>query len=109
MRSPRRSAPLLAALLLAALGGAARGMEYVPDEVLWMHQWPPDYILPFPYAAALKPRDAEAARALQGPLAGYPANSLNGPDRDAAVIERRVEADARRWAAGAASAGRCCC
>ena len=55
-----------------------------------------DYKLHFPWSAALKQRDAESTRQLQGPLEGFSSNSLNGPLLDAEEIARRVAEDASR-------------
>lgn len=55
-----------------------------------------DYKLPFPWSAAVKQRDKESSRQLQGPLAGFPSNSLNGPLMDAGLVAVQVEEDARR-------------
>lgn len=82
---------------LAAQARPAASLEYVVDELLWMKQQWGEYRLPFPWAAVLKQRDAEATRQLQGPLAGIPANSLNGPLLDAAELTQRMEDDTRRW------------
>lgn len=37
---------------------------------------------------------------LQGPLAGFPANSMNGPVMEATELARLVEEDARMWVLG---------
>lgn len=72
-------------------------LEFVTDELLWMKQQWGEYRLPFPWAAVLKRRDPEATRQLQGPLAGIPAHSLNGPLLDASALAQRMEEDTRRF------------
>ncbi|KAI7838050.1 hypothetical protein COHA_008133 [Chlorella ohadii] len=98
---PLRRGPRLAALALCllALVSRAAGVQYINDELLWMKAHWQDYKLPFPWSAALKQRDAESTRQLQGPLAGFPANSMNGPVMGSAELAHLVEEDARRASA----------
>lgn len=84
------------ALLLTLLLPSTRGLQYQHDELLWTKQNWQDYTLHFPWSAALKQRDAESTRQLQGPLEGFSSNSLNGPLLDAEEIARRVAEDASR-------------
>ena len=89
---------LLLALALALSGAAAYTPEYTPDELLWMKAHWQDWKLTFPWSAALRQRDGEGQRQLQGPLARFAANSMNGPLLDAANIAARVQEDAARCA-----------
>ena len=99
-----RSRAVLGALALALLlpllpRAAGAPMDYVPDELLWMKAHWQEYKLPFPWSTALRQRDAEATRQLQGPLQGFAANSMNGPLLEAGAISKLMEEDAARWAA----------
>ena len=103
-RPPRRrgaaaTAALLAACTLLLLPGGARGLEYMRDETLWMKQRWAEWRLPFPWAA-VKQRDAEATRQLQGPLAGFPLNSMNGPLLDGAALAAKAEEAAHKALGG---------
>ncbi|KAL4856216.1 hypothetical protein ACK3TF_003352 [Chlorella vulgaris] len=86
----------LLALLVALLLSTCHGLQYQHDELLWTKQNWQDYKLPFPWSAAVKQRDTESSRQLQGPLAGFPSNSLNGPLMDAGLVATQIEEDARR-------------
>lgn len=86
----------LIALLVALLLSTCHGLQYQHDELLWTKQNWQDYKLPFPWSAAVKQRDTESSRQLQGPLAGFPSNSLNGPLMDAGLVAVQIEEDARR-------------
>ncbi|PRW20961.1 OS-9 isoform X3 isoform B [Chlorella sorokiniana] len=87
------------AVCLLALASGAAGVQYINDELLWMKAHWQEYRLAFPWSAAMKQRDAESTRQLQGPLAGFPANSMNGPVMESAALARLVEEDARRASA----------
>ncbi len=91
------AAHVLPALLLLVAAHCAEAIPYIHDELLWTKQNWGEYRLPFPWAAVLKERDGESSRALQGPLRGFAANSLNGPVLDSAALSRLVQEDARRW------------
>lgn len=94
------AAAAAAALLLLAAAHSAAAIPYVHDDLLWTKQNWGEYRLPFPWAAVLKERDVESTRALQGPLRGFAANSLNGPVLDSSSLAQLVQEDARRCGAG---------
>lgn len=97
-RTAAAAAALLAACALLLPGGAC-GLEYLQDETLWMKQRWGEWRLPFPWAL-VKRRDAEATRQLQGPLAGWEGNSMNGPLLDGAVLAAKAEEAGRKAAGG---------
>lgn len=87
---------LVAALLAAAAVPCCWGIPYVQDELLWTKQDWLQYKLPFPWSTAMKQRDVESTRQLQGPLRGFPLNSMNGPLLDGAAVAQAMEEDSQR-------------
>lgn len=98
--------PLLFVLGACALLSSASvsALEYLSDDTLWMKERWGEWKLTFPWGA-LKERDAESTRQLQGPLANFPVNSMNGPLLDGSQMARRAEEEARRWAGQRWAAG----